>query len=85
MSIATTEIASRVLRLIDDRHNRQRIAVGSGTKLRSDLRMGSIDLTDLWLDLENEFGVEITEGEFEVIDSVGETIELIGMKKGPRG
>jgi acyl carrier protein len=77
------EIESRVIHLLNDRFNRQRVAVGPETTLRFDLRINAGDMLDLWTELESEFGVGISEREFENLDCVSEIVELITGKKRP--
>lgn len=73
-------ITKRVMRLIDDRYNRQRVAVGPTTTLRSDLRMDSFDRAALQFDLEDEFGIDVGDDEFGDIDSVSEVAGLVEHK-----
>lgn len=74
-------IARRVIRLIDDRYNRQRVEVLPETTLRSDLRMDSFDRVALQFDLEDEFGIDVGDGEFGDIDSVSEVAVLVENKR----
>lgn len=77
-----SDVQRRLIQLVDTHFNRQRILVSLTTKLRSELRMDSLDLTELCLESESEFKIELTDNEFDSADSVGELAELITQKRG---
>ena len=76
-----TDVERRLIQLIDSHFNRQRILVELTTQLRSGLRMDSLDLVELVMDVEHEFQIDVPVEDFERADRVGELADLIERKR----
>ena len=50
--------------------------------LQGDLGLDSLDAVEMASDLEERFGIEIPDTELENVETIGDTIELIGPKVG---
>ena len=77
------DIERRVIRLIDNRHNRPRIEVKTTTDLVHDLGFDAQDCGTLIRDLEAEFNIEIGDGEVTGIAKVQDIIDVITSQRGP--
>jgi len=70
------DIASKVKQLIADRFERQLEEVTDDARFQEDLGADSLDITELLMGLEEEFGIEIDD-DANTISTVGEAITYI--------
>jgi len=70
---AIREVAVEVLSVQPDQ-------VTMDTRFKDDLDADSLDLVELVMELESEFGVEVPEKELEGITTVGQAFDLIVAK-----
>jgi len=71
--------AETIRKIIAERLDRKIEEVTDGASLMEDLGADSLDLTDLLMALEDEFGIEIDD-EANQIETVGQAIEYIQSK-----
>lgn len=71
--------AETIRKIIAERLDRKIEEVTDGANLMEDLGADSLDLTDLLMALEDEFGIEIDD-EANQIETVGQAIEYIQSK-----
>lgn len=76
------ETAARVRALIVTQLAVDEDAVTDEASLIDDLGADSLDLVEMIMTAEEQFGVEITDDEAEGMTTVGDTIRLIGGKLG---
>ncbi|MCS1351363.1 acyl carrier protein [Mechercharimyces sp. CAU 1602] len=74
------ETLERVKRIIVDRLDVDASEVTLEASVKDDLDADSLDITDLMLELEDEFGLEISDEEAEKIETVGDIVTYINSK-----
>jgi len=68
----------RILQFIADQTMRDDIKISDN--LKDDLKMDSLDFVEFVIEVENEFGITIVDGEAETFRTVQDVIELIDRK-----
>jgi acyl carrier protein len=68
----------RILQFIADQTMRDDIKISDS--LKDDLKMDSLDFVEFVIEVENEFGITIVDGEAETFKTVQDVIELIDRK-----
>ena len=71
----------KVKELIEEKLNLEGVEITSDSKFKEDLEVDSLDLFELVMALEDEFGVEIPTEDLEKIATVGDIIEYIESKQ----
>ncbi len=71
------DIASRVIDIIVDQLGVEREKVTRDARFREDLEADSLDLVELMMAFEEEFGGTIEDEEAQKIKTVGEVIDLL--------
>ena len=56
--------------------------IGEGTRFRDDLDADSLDLYELVMELEDTYGISISEEEAATIDTVGEAVDFVAQRLG---
>lgn len=51
--------------------------IGEGTRLRDDLDADSLDLYELVMELEDTYGIKVTEEEAARIETVGDAVDFV--------
>ena len=74
------EIMGKVRKIISEKLGVEEEKVVEEAKLIDDLGADSLDLVDLIMDLENEFGVKVDDSDIEKISTVGEVVDYIAKK-----
>jgi len=74
------EIMGKVRKIISEKLGVEEEKVVEEAKLIDDLGADSLDLVDLIMDLENEFGVKVDDSDIEKISTVGEVVDYITRK-----
>lgn len=70
-------VEQRVIMVIADKAGVRVDEVNREQKLIEDLELDELDLTELWIDLEREFDLEISQDQFEKVVTVKDAIDLI--------
>lgn len=71
----------KMVELIEDRLNVEGVEITENTSFKEDLEADSLDLFELMMALEEEFGVEIPSEDLENLKTVGDVINYINSKK----
>ena len=70
----------KVIEIIEDKLNLEGVEITAESNFKDDLNADSLDLFELIMALEDEFGVEIPSEDLENIATVGDVIEYIEKK-----
>ena len=71
----------KVKELIEEKLNLEGVEITQDSKFKEDLEVDSLDLFELVMALEDEFGIEIPTEDLEKIATVGDIIEYIESKQ----
>ena len=71
------EVLAKVQEILVERLDVDPGDVNEGAHLRDDLEADSLDLVELIMDLEEGFGVKISDEEAQSIGTVGEAVDFI--------
>ncbi len=71
------EIAQAVKSMVADRMDVEESQITDETHFINDLQADSLDMAELVIDLEEEFGIEISDEQAQEIETVGEAIKFI--------
>jgi len=71
------EVFEQVREILVERLDVKEDDVNMGAHLRDDLEADSLDLVELIMDLEERFGVKISDEEAQSITTVGEAVDFI--------
>ena len=71
----------KVKELIEEKLNLEGVEITPDSKFKEDLEVDSLDLFELVMALEDEFGIEIPTEDLEKIATVGDIIEYIESKQ----
>jgi acyl carrier protein len=71
------EVFQQVREILVERLDVKEEDVNLGAHLRDDLEADSLDLVELIMDLEERFGVKISDEEAQSITTVGEAVDFI--------
>ena len=77
-----SEYADRVKKIIASTLNLQESKIKDEDKIIEDLSADSLDVIELIMNLEEEFGIKIQDEESELITTVGEAIAFVENKLG---
>ena len=72
---------NKVKELIEEKLNLEGVEITPDSKFKEDLEVDSLDLFELVMALEDEFGIEIPTEDPEKIATVGDIIEYIESKQ----
>mgnify|MGYP000856618643 CR=1 FL=1 len=70
-------ISEKVISLISEQFNVDEDGINLDTSFRDDLNADSLDLVELVMALEEEYGLEIEDDEVEMIKTVGDATNYI--------
>lgn len=71
------EVMDKIINLVADRFELEKEQIKSSTSFKDDLDADSIDLVEFVLELEDEFGNEISDDDAAEIKTVGEAAKYI--------
>jgi len=74
---SSEEVFEQVREILVERLDVKEDDVNMGAHLRDDLEADSLDLVELIMDLEERFGVKISDEEAQSITTVGEAVDFI--------
>ena len=77
-----SDYAARVIKIIASTLNVQESKIKLEDKIIEDLSADSLDVIELIMNLEEEFGIKIQDDESEMITAVGEAIAYVENKMG---
>ena len=70
-------LTERIIKLIAEQFNVDKNSISLETSFKDDLNADSLDLVELIMALEDEFGLEVEDEEVENIKTVGDAKEYI--------
>lgn len=70
----------RIIEIIQDQLNIDGVEITEESSFKDDLGADSLDLFELIMAFEEEYGIEIPTDELESIETVGDVLEFIGSK-----
>ena len=82
MSMSAEEVTRKVKKVIADQLGRNESEIQAEASFLNDLGADSLDIVEMVMTLEEEFGIEISDEEAEKIQTVQEAIEYILGKVG---
>jgi len=71
------EIAAKVKSMVADRMDVDESKITDDTHFVNDLQADSLDMAELVIDMEEEFGVQISDEEAQKIETVGQAVKYI--------
>lgn len=71
------EVFEKVREILAERLGRDAKEINGESRLDEDLEVDSLDLVDLSMILEDEYGIDILEGETRDIFTVGDVVRLV--------
>lgn len=71
------EVRERVIELLASELNVLKIAIRDDTDIKQDLKADSLDLIEIIMDMEEEFGLHIDGEDFSEIRTVGDLVKKI--------
>ncbi len=75
------DIAQTVKSMVAERMDVDESQITDETHFINDLQADSLDMAELVIDLEEEFGIEISDEQAQEIETVGEAIKFIAEKQ----
>lgn len=70
----------KVKAVIEEKLNADGVEITEGTNFKEDLNADSLDLFELVMALEDEFGIEIPSEDLEKLVTVGDVLEYLAAK-----
>ena len=74
------ELQEKVIKLISDATKVDLMKINPDTSFVDDLNLDSLDIVELMMKMEDEFGVEIPEDETENLKSIGDIVTYLKAK-----
>jgi acyl carrier protein len=74
---AVADVTERVIKIVIDRLNVEEAEVKLEASFKEDLGADSLDVVELVMELEDEFGMEISDDDAEKIVTVGDAVNYI--------
>jgi acyl carrier protein len=75
------ELQDKVVKLVSDATKVEAGNISEGTSFVDDLNLDSLDMVELMMKMEDEFGVEIPEDETENLKNVGDVVNYLKSKQ----
>jgi acyl carrier protein len=77
MSLSRDEVMSKVREHLATELDVSADAIGETTRFRDDLDADSLDLYELVMELEDTYGIKVSEEEAARIDTVGDAVDFV--------
>jgi acyl carrier protein len=74
------ELQEKVIKLVSEATKVEAANISAGTNFVDDLNLDSLDMVELMMKMEDEFGVEIPEDETENLKSIGDVVSYLKSK-----
>lgn len=81
MQVAEDEIAQKVINMVAERMDVDEGKITHETHFVNDMQADSLDLAELVIDMEEEFGVQISDEDAQKLQTVGHAIQFIQERK----
>ena len=77
LEVADEDIAKKVTSMVAERMDVEEDKITNETHFVNDMQADSLDLAELVIDLEEEFGVQISDEDAQKLETVGQAIQFI--------
>jgi len=74
------EVETKVLKIVSEKLNIGEKSVSLASRFQEDLGADSLDIVELLMEIEEEFGVSISDEESEKLKTVGDAVSFISLK-----
>ena len=74
------QIETKVIKIVSEKLNIEEKNVSLASRFQEDLGADSLDIVELLMDIEEQFGVSISDTESEQLRTVGDAVRFIGTK-----
>ncbi len=71
----------KVIEVVKGKINKEGVNYSADTKFVEDLNVDSLDLVEMVMDFESEFGIDITDEESQQLKTIGDVVQFINNKK----
>ncbi|MCA2959821.1 MAG: acyl carrier protein [Silvanigrellales bacterium] len=73
-------VEAKVIKIVAEKLNVEEKNVSAASRFQEDLGADSLDIVELLMEIEEEFGVSISDEESEKLKTVGDAVKFIGSK-----
>ena len=73
-------VETKVIKIVAEKLNIEDKNVSAASRFQEDLGADSLDIVELLMEIEEEFGVSISDEESEKLKTVGDAVKFIGSK-----
>lgn len=73
-------VEAKVIKIVAEKLNIEEKNVSAGSRFQEDLGADSLDIVELLMEIEEEFGTSISDEESERLKTVGDAVKFIGSK-----
>ncbi len=74
------QVEAKVFKIVAEKLNIEEKNVSAASRFQEDLGADSLDIVELLMEIEEDFGVSISDEESERLKTVGDAIKFIGSK-----
>jgi acyl carrier protein len=75
------EVQEKVIKLVSEATKMDAGNISAATNFIDDLNLDSLDMVELMMKMEDEFGIEIPEDETENLKSIGDVVNYLKSKQ----
>lgn len=75
------EVQEKVIKLVSEATKMDASNISAATSFIDDLNLDSLDMVELMMKMEDEFGIEIPEDETENLKSIGDVVNYLKTKQ----
>lgn len=73
-------VEAKVIKIVAEKLNIEEKNISAASRFQEDLGADSLDIVELLMEIEEEFGVSISDEESERLKTVGDAVKFIGSK-----
>ena len=73
-------VEAKVIKIVAEKLNIEEKNTSAASRFQEDLGADSLDIVELLMEIEEEFGVSISDEESEKLKTVGDAVKFIGSK-----
>ena len=82
--MASPEVKERLKKIIAEQLGVEEDKIGPGAHFAKDLKADSLDLVELIMSIEEEFGIEISDAEAEKIETIDDALRYLDEHPSPQ-
>jgi acyl carrier protein len=76
-TVGREDVLERIRSHLSEELGIEASAIGEGSRFKEDLEADSLDLVELVMELEDNYGIRIQEDEAEKIETIGQAIDFV--------